>query len=61
MVNVKIPQKRRMSYPLLFGRCETNEYELLWIPGYRQNDGCRVTEDTQHVAWMLMERVKTKN
>jgi tRNA(Ile)-lysidine synthase len=55
MVNVKMPKEARSGWPLFCGTCDRSE-EILWVPGYRQSDHCRVTSETQRIAWLYLEK-----
>jgi tRNA(Ile)-lysidine synthase len=51
-INVKIPRRARDAWPLV---C-TNE-TIHWIPGYRQSHQSRITEQSQELLALRMEKV----
>ena len=56
MVNVKLPKEARHGWPLICGTCEKGgKEEIIWVPGFRQSDLCRVTGETQHIVWLILE------
>ena len=62
MVNVKLPQEARPGYPLVCGICEVDgSEELLWVPGFRQSDDCRVSSETQRIIWLILKKVKPED
>lgn len=52
MVNVKLPQRARDSWPLVLSR-----EEILWIPGYRLAHPFCITDQTNRLVHLIMERV----
>ena len=62
MVNVKLPQAARPGYPLVCGECDQNGSDnILWVPGFRQSDDCRVSSETQRILWLIMKIVKPED
>ncbi len=58
MVNIKLPQAARPGYPLICGHCDIDgSNEILWVPGFRQSDDCRVSSETQRIIWLNMKRL----
>jgi tRNA(Ile)-lysidine synthase len=58
MVNIKLSQKARSGYPLVCGICKVDgSEEIIWVPGFRQSEICRVRPETQRIVWLLMERI----
>ena len=55
MMNVKLPKEARPGWPLVCGMWDRDK-EILWVPGFRQSDHCRVTAETQRIVWLLLEK-----
>jgi len=62
MVNIKLPQAARRGYPLVCWHCDLDgSSEILWVPGFRQSDDCRVSSETQRIIWLIMKKVKPED
>jgi tRNA(Ile)-lysidine synthase len=56
MINLKLPENARRDFPLVCGRCSVEGDEsILWVPGYRQSEFCRVTEETRQIVWLTLK------
>jgi tRNA(Ile)-lysidine synthase len=51
MINVKLPKRARENYPILY-----MGDEIAWIPGYQPSHLFRVTEKTQSVVLLKLEK-----
>lgn len=52
MINVKLPQRARASWPLV---CSGGL--AAWVPGFQVSHGCRVTQQTERIVHIRLERV----
>jgi tRNA(Ile)-lysidine synthase len=56
MVNVKLPKAARPGWPLVCGNCHPEGAEMiLWVPGLRQSNFCRVTAETRQIIRLSLE------
>ncbi|MFQ5617257.1 MAG: tRNA lysidine(34) synthetase TilS [Anaerolineales bacterium] len=51
MINVRMPRRARSRWPLA-----CSEGAIVWLPGYRLGDPCRVTKDTRNVIHLRLFR-----
>jgi len=56
MVNAKIPRRARAAWPLV---CAGDE--IIWVPGCRQGDSFRVTQETRHVVYLRLSQYRSEN
>lgn len=49
MVNERLPRSARAAWPLI-----CNQNEIIWLPGYRPSEGCRITGLTQQVLHLRL-------
>ncbi|MBW8010836.1 MAG: tRNA lysidine(34) synthetase TilS [Chloroflexi bacterium] len=52
-INVKIPRRARGAWPVIFFKDE-----ILWVPGFRIGHDFRLTDSTQQVVKLSLEKIK---